>query len=153
MTITIRSASTADIARLAALRRAYTAERHELSAGADPDFERRFRAWWEQVEPCSVSWLAEDGALPVGMLSLLVLPRMPSPGRRTGSLGYLPLLYVRPDRRDRGLGRRLLEAAFDHARRHDIAKIILRPTERAAGLYRRAGFRPGGDHLVWRHEP
>lgn len=150
MMIEIRRADSQDVAQLAALRREYGTEMHSLQADADPGFEHRFLAWHERTKQSCVSWIATADAHAVGLLSLIVIPRMPNPDRHTGQLAYLPFLYVRPNHRNSGIGRRLLDAAFDHARKNDVAKIILRPTDQAVSLYRRAGFRMADDHLVWR---
>jgi GNAT superfamily N-acetyltransferase len=72
------------------------------------------------------------------------------PSVYTGALdAYLEELYVVPERRGRGLGRALLEAAMDHARECGAAHIDLGTSENdvaARGLYESAGFtnREGG---------
>jgi ribosomal protein S18 acetylase RimI-like enzyme len=72
------------------------------------------------------------------------------PSLYTGALdAYLEELYVVPERRGRGLGRALLEAAMDHARRRGAAHIDLGTSEgdvAALALYESAGFtnREGG---------
>jgi ribosomal protein S18 acetylase RimI-like enzyme len=68
----------------------------------------------------------------------------------TGALdAYLEELYVVPERRGRGLGRALLEAAMEHARGRGTAHIDLGTSEddvAARALYESAGFtnREGG---------
>lgn len=72
------------------------------------------------------------------------------PSIYTGALdAYLEELYVVPELRGRGLGRALLEAAMEHARRHGAAHIELGTSEddvAARALYESAGFtnREGG---------
>ncbi|MDQ3859173.1 MAG: GNAT family N-acetyltransferase [Actinomycetota bacterium] len=72
------------------------------------------------------------------------------PSLYTGALdAYLEELYVVPERRGRGLGRALLEAAMDNAREHGAAHIDLGTGEEdvaARSLYESAGFtnREGG---------
>ena len=56
---------------------------------------------------------------------------------------YLEELYVVPDRRGRGLGRKLLEAAIDLARREGATHMDLGTSEddvAARALYERLGF-------------
>ena len=64
---------------------------------------------------------------------------------------YLWGMYVRPESRRQGLGRRLLDAALDHARGLDgvsLAHIgVGETTAEAKSLYERAGFQ------VWGIEP
>ena len=72
------------------------------------------------------------------------------PSLYTGALdAYLEEFYVVPERRGRGLGRALLEAAMDHARARGAARIDLNTSEddvAARALYESAGFtnREGG---------
>ena len=72
------------------------------------------------------------------------------PSLYTGALdAYLEELYVVPGRRGRGLGRALLGAAMEHARRRGAAHIDLGTSEddvAARALYESAGFtnREGG---------
>ena len=66
------------------------------------------------------------------------------PSVYTGALdAYLEELYVIPERRGRGRGRALLEAAMQHAREHGAAHIELNTGETdvaARSLYESAGF-------------
>ena len=58
-------------------------------------------------------------------------------------------VYVRRDRRGRGLGRALLAALDGEARRHGYHKLVLAMfpwNEGALGLYRRHGFRDVGTY-------
>jgi GNAT superfamily N-acetyltransferase len=72
------------------------------------------------------------------------------PSLYTGALdAYLEELYVVPERRGRGLGRALLEAAMDHARERGAARIDLNTSVgdvAARALYESVGFtnREGG---------
>ena len=80
------------------------------------------------------------------------------PSLYTGVLdAYLEELYVVPERRGRGLGRALLEAAMDHARERGAAHIDLGTSEddvAARALYESAGFtnregRPDGPRMLY----
>jgi ribosomal protein S18 acetylase RimI-like enzyme len=60
-----------------------------------------------------------------------------------GPNAYLGELWVRPERRGEGLGRALLEAAMDEARRRGCDHIDITTSmddEAARGLYESAGF-------------
>jgi ribosomal protein S18 acetylase RimI-like enzyme len=87
--------------------------------------------------------LAEDGR--DGFAELRFRPSL-----YTGALdAHLEELYVVPERRGRGLGRALLEAAMEHARQRGAAHIDLGTSEgdvAARALYENAGFinREGG---------
>jgi GNAT superfamily N-acetyltransferase len=144
--VSIRVAGLADGPAVAALRRAWTEE----NAGGpveDAGFDDVFAAWFEREHDQRVTWLAEDEGRVVGMLNLLVFTRMPRPrpadaAPHAGQWGYVANVYVAPAARDRGTGRALLAAATAHADAHGFARLVLSPTERAVGLYERAGFAP-----------
>jgi len=81
-------------------------------------------------------------------------------GNLLGTYGLYPLsketcelrkMYFVPEMRGRGLGRRILERAVDHARRLHYAAIVLEThsvLKEAIHLYTRFGFVPTGlDHV------
>lgn len=115
----VRVATADDVPALSGLRRAWTEE----NAGRpveDPSFEAVFADWFEREAGQRVTWLALDGDRAVGMLNLLVFTRMPRPSvaeaaALPGRWGYVANVYVVPGDRDRGIGRRLLDAATAHA--------------------------------------
>lgn len=116
---------------------------------ADPGFEARFADWFEMTVDGSVGWLTEVDAHPVGMLHMFVHARMPTPARDTAGWAYVGVLFVESEYRNAGLGRRLLDKAFEYATDHGLSRILLHPTEKAVPLYRRAGFRVAGQYLAW----
>jgi ribosomal protein S18 acetylase RimI-like enzyme len=80
------------------------------------------------------------------------------PSLYTGALdAHLEELYVVPDRRGRGLGRALLNAAMEHARGRGAAHIDLGTSEddvAARALYESAGFtnhevKPDGPRMLY----
>jgi GNAT superfamily N-acetyltransferase len=144
--LTVRLAGAADLGRLAALRREYGAEEH--GPADDPGFEARFAGWLAGAGQRRLFWLAEVGAAPVGMLNLSVFERMPWPGRPDSRWGYIGNVFVLTGHRDRGVGRRLLDAALDYARRSDFARVVLAPSPRSVPFYSRAGFRPATSLLI-----
>jgi GNAT superfamily N-acetyltransferase len=63
------------------------------------------------------------------------------------NVGRVRHVYVRPDRRRRGVGERLLAALEAHARGHFTALVLRTDTTAAAGFYAALGYRalpPGG---------
>ena len=147
----IRIAGPADVAALAALRRAWTAEDDGPGAdegGADEGFEARFGDWFERESARRVFWLAEAGGIPAGMVTLVTFERMPRPGRDPGAWGYLSNAYVAPAHRSRGIGSALLRALLAHAAERGFTRVVLHPSERAVPLYQRFGFAAASDLLV-----
>ena len=93
------------------------------------------------------------GKPPAGLAELRFRPSI-----WTGELdAYLEELYVVPQRRGRGIGRALLDAAMEAARRRGAAHIDLGTSEddtAAIGLYERCGFtnregHPGGPRMLY----
>lgn len=134
----VRVASAADLPALADLRRRWTEERRGV--GPDPTFDARFAAWFEAEAHQRTFWLAEADDRPVGMTNLLRFVRMPGPGIEAGGWGYLGNMFVVPEHRNAGVGRRLLDALVAHADALGLERIVLSPSERSVPFYRRAGF-------------
>ena len=150
--VDVRVASREDRAAVAALRRAWTEEQ----AGApveDDDFAERFDAWAEREQDQRITWLGLVDGEPAGMVNLLVFTRMPRPGQDTSRWGYLANCYVRPERRNSGLGARMLEACTSYADEHGFVRIVLSPSERSVPFYARGGFEPATTLMVRRPGP
>ncbi|MGH3040349.1 MAG: GNAT family N-acetyltransferase [Gaiellaceae bacterium] len=138
--IPIRVASTADAPAFGRLLYAFNAEFGEATPEADVIAQRAAPL----IESGEVIVLfVGEGA--DGFAELRLRPSL-----YTGALdAYLEELYVVPERRGHGLGRALLEAAMEHARKRGAAHIDLGTSEDdvvARALYESAGFtnREGG---------
>jgi GNAT superfamily N-acetyltransferase len=97
------------------------------------------------------AWAAEaDGRL-VGCVWLRLVERVPHPNLPRGArpIAYLTNMYVEPELRDAGLGRRLLEVALDAARSDEVDGVVLWPSDRSRPFYERAGFRGLPDGPMW----
>ena len=136
----IRLATAADAPTFGRLLHAFNAEYGE----PEPDAETIAERAAPLIESGEVTVLfAGEG--PDGFAELRFRPSL-----YTGALdAYLEELYVLPERRGRGLGRALLNAAMDHARERGAARIDLNTSTddvAARALYESAGFtnREGG---------
>jgi GNAT superfamily N-acetyltransferase len=136
----IRRATDDDAVTLAALRRDWI-EEHD-GAVEDATFEACFVDWYQRESSRRVTWLAEVGGRPVGMVNLAVFTRMPRPGHPPARWGYLGNAFVLAAHRNRGLGTRLLAALLDHAVAEGFVRVVLSPSARSVPFYRRAGFGP-----------
>jgi ribosomal protein S18 acetylase RimI-like enzyme len=145
---TIRLATPADARAFGRLLHAFNTEFDEPTPDAEVIAERAAPL----IESGEVTALfAGDG--PDGFASLRFRPSL-----YTGALdAYLEELYVVPERRGHGLGRALLEAAMEYARKRGAAHIDLGTSENdvaARALYERAGFtnregRPDGPVMLY----
>jgi ribosomal protein S18 acetylase RimI-like enzyme len=138
--IHVRRATAADAAAVARLLHDFNLEFLEPSPGV--------RALTETVERLlgegEITVLLAEGG-PDGLALLRFRPALWSSGLEA----YLQELYVIPDRRGRGIGRTLLQAAIDLARERGADGIDLNTGETdtaARGLYESMGFtnREGG---------
>ena len=136
----IRAATAGDAPVFGRLLHAFNSEYGEPEPDADTIAERAAPL----IESGEVTVLFV-GEGPDGFAELRFRPSL-----YTGALdAYLEELYVVPERRGRGLGRALLEAAIDHARERGAARIDLNTSVddvAARALYESAGFtnREGG---------
>lgn len=144
----VRAATSADVALLAALRRTWTKE--DGHDAGDADFEQRFARWFTREQAHRITWLAETGDTPIGMLNLLLFDRMPAPGRGAGGWAYLANMFVLNGFRNHGVGRLLLDTAIAYATDAGLERIVLHPSARAVPFYERAGF-GAADMLLVRH--
>jgi GNAT superfamily N-acetyltransferase len=149
--VRVRTATADDVATIAALRTAWTAEQ----AGEEIDddgFFATFGEWFARESDQRVTWIADTDDRPVGMLNMLVFTRMPRPRRadetRPTQWGYIANVFVDADQRNAGVGRRLLDAATAYADEHGFARIVLSPSERSVPFYQRAGFVPATSLLI-----
>ena len=95
----------------------------------------------------------EPGAKPTAADVTVFLVARDDEGRALGcgamrdlepGVAELKRMYVRPEARGRGLGRAILEALEDEARRRDVTVLRLETghaQHEAVGLYERAGYR------------
>ena len=144
----IRLAGAADAPAFGRLLHAFNVEFGDPTPDADVIAERAAPL----IESGEVTVLLA-GEEPDGFAELRFRPSL-----YTGVLdAYLEELYVVPERRGRGLGRALLEAAMDHARERGAAHIDLGTSEddvAARALYESAGFtnregRPDGPRMLY----
>ena len=141
---TVREATAADAARLAALRlefRASIGTPEEQGAA----FLARCTAWMQsRLTPGSPwrAWIAEGEQKLLGTVWIEVIEKMPNPIAEPEENGYLTNFYVIPSAQGTGIGTALLDAALGWCREREVHALILWPTKRSRSLYERHGFAP-----------
>lgn len=102
-----------------------------------------------QGQPVGI--LAYDGADPIAWCSIAPRPTFPrlrtsgvtsAANANDASIWSLTCFYVPRRLRSRGLARRLLQAAIDHARQQGAAAVEAYPTDPESPSYRYGGVRP-----------
>jgi putative acetyltransferase len=87
--------------------------------------------------PGSVYWLAEENGILLGGCGLFATPGLPE------GCAELVKLYLLPECRGRGIGRMLMEKAFESARELGYTQLYLESMpelSKAIGIYEKAGF-------------
>ena len=147
MSIQVREATLGDYQALCAL----FAELDEFHRLKRPDFFRPFDGparSWEQIGqwlagPASTVLVAEREGEVIGLAVLLPRPLSPFAGAVPRKVVVLDNLVVRADRRDRGIGRRLVAASIDWARGQGASHVELgvhAVNRHALRFYERLGF-------------
>jgi GNAT superfamily N-acetyltransferase len=144
---TIQQAVDADLAAVAQLRREWTLEQD--GEYTDPGYGERFAAWFARESSRRITWLAEVDGRFVGMMNLAVFERMPRPGRVPSRWGYLGNAFVLAAYRNQGIGGQLIHAVLSYADENSFARVVLSPSERSIPFYKRAGFGPANELLLW----
>ena len=76
----------------------------------------------------------------VGCGGICLQREMPSPDNRNGLCGYLMNIYVRPDNRQKGIGKEIVKWLIHQARERHVTKIYLETSESGQSLYQELGF-------------
>ena len=134
--VAVRRATAAELSAVIALLLAQL--REHGSTLAEDEIAAAATALFEQPERGRFL-VAVDGGAVIGMAALTSVWSL----ERGGVAVWLDELYVRPERRGRGIGQALLELSLASAREMGARAIELevdREHARAENLYRRAGF-------------
>ncbi|KQR54516.1 acetyltransferase [Leifsonia sp. Leaf336] len=102
-------------------------------------FAARFAAWaaGRRSHECFV---AVEGDRVLGMAWLAIVDRVPSARLFERASGDLQCAYVVPDRRDDGIGGRLIDAVLARAAELGLERVTVHSSPRAVPVYERHGF-------------
>jgi GNAT superfamily N-acetyltransferase len=93
-------------------------------------------------------WVAESGGGLVGTLWVERVDKVPRPYERPERWGYVTNVYVAPEHRNAGLGRRMLDVTVEEAKASNWELLLLWPSELSGAFYARAGFKPASDAVL-----
>ena len=85
-------------------------------------------------------WVAEERGRIAGHVWLATIEKVPNPVAEAERHAYVTNVYVRPENRGAGAGKRLMAAAMSWCESHGVDSVILWPTQKSRSLYTRAGF-------------
>jgi GNAT superfamily N-acetyltransferase len=90
-------------------------------------------------------WVIDDGKRLLGHVCVELFEKMPNPVNEPELHAYLTNLYVVPEKRGQGLGKKLLEKALSWCRVQGVDATILWASPGSRSLYRRCGLREPDD--------
>ncbi|MFE9398175.1 GNAT family N-acetyltransferase [Streptomyces flavidovirens] len=127
------------------------------------------RAWRESYRRWLGKWLEADGPVLVVVVSepatgcsdpgrrkllacatAVVDERAPSPACLSGRAGWIQSVVVDPAARGQGLGSEIVRYAVRRLKDQGADEVFLQTTPEANRLYRRAGFAPTGEDLLFK---
>ena len=139
--MTFEKAGTAEIGQLIELRLAYLAE----DGGLCPEDEARIRrdlpGYFERhLNDDLFPFVAWEKDIIVACALLLIAEKPMSPAFINGRTATVLNVYTRPEYRDRGYARKLMEMLMDEAVRREVCRVELKATPKGQNLYRPLGF-------------
>jgi GNAT superfamily N-acetyltransferase len=151
MSAAVRVATTADIPTLVEMRREWTFEDNADAETTRGDFEEAMASLLT-AGIADRSWrvfVAEDGGELVAHMYVRLVEKVPRPVPGKRYIAYVTNVYTRPDRRGRGIGGRILTHIQAWAREESVELLFVWPSDESVGFWRRHGFEPPSDLLVW----
>lgn len=147
--VEIRIARDDELEEVVRLRWLWTTERGAQAETDEESFVRGAAAWARAHRETHVPHVAidPDGTV-VGMAWLALTPRVASTHSLDRWSGDLQSCYVLPDRRDAGIGGRLVEAVLATARERGAEHVTVHTSPGSIRMYARHGFQPN-DRLLW----
>jgi GNAT superfamily N-acetyltransferase len=143
--ITYRAATVDDLEAMARLRWAMQAERQPEQSSETITWDTYLAAYREafadQVARGGFEgWLAEDGAMPVSCVILLLWRTPPIFDQLVRRRGMVSSVYTLPDYRRKGIARQLMQMLIARAQELHIRRLVLWASEMGEPLYENLGF-------------
>src|SRR5258708_5191100 len=126
-----RMAETKDALELASLRWGLrTDDAPVFDAAHRLSFVKAFVKWMESApDKDLVHWVAEQAGSVIGVVSVRVIHKMPSPEEFDGKFGYVTNSYVLPAHRNASVGTGLLTAVKDWALNEGLELLVVWPSD------------------------
>ena len=143
MNIEIRKAGLADLELLMSWRMEVL---HEVfSVPADQPLkklEQENRRYYQRALPkeAHIACLVYADTRVIGCGGVCLYREMPSPDNPNGNCAYLMNIYVRPEFRGHGAGKKIVSWLIQQAKEKETTKIYLETSKRGRSLYEKMGF-------------
>jgi GNAT superfamily N-acetyltransferase len=140
----IRKALVADIPEIARQRRLLLQLADGASDEALDDMVPRMEGYLATAMPAGYfhAWLAEKDGAVVGGAAVVVHVHPPSTKEPMTRRAHILNVFIYPEHRRRGAGRRLMETAIEWCRAEGFRFADLHATDEGRPLYESLGFRP-----------
>ncbi|MBO6758730.1 MAG: GNAT family N-acetyltransferase [Roseibium sp.] len=142
MAVTTRPVTSDDCGLICRHRRDMFAAAGEVraakAAGSD-----EYKDWQAQhlTSGAYFGFIAEAGGRPVGGIGLMILDWPPHPEHpQITQRGYVLNLFVEPDCRGQGIGKRLIAEADREFRKRGVSFAVLTATDQARPIYEKDGW-------------
>ena len=142
-----------NVGDLAALRFQWRSEEAGEKGLSREGFELKFFEWYEAQRETHRAYLATIEGKPVGFAWLLVVDRVPGPGRFVRRSGMVQSVYVQPVHRNAGVGTKLLESLISDARTMALDYLTVHPSTSSFAFYQRLSFDSADKALELRFTP
>ena len=152
--ITTRLATSSDAETLARLRWNFRLELRPATAPPPrpwQEFEDVMSSFLGEVFTSGswAIWVAEEEGQILANLYIRRIRKVPNPVQFFAEIGYVTNVYCVPERRNRGVGDQLMQAAQDWAKAEGVELLFLWPSQRSVPFYLRHGFRRENDILEY----
>jgi len=148
---TIRQAILADVDVIVAHRRAMFQDMGSAPDDVVDAMAMEFRPWVEAKMLAGeyLGWfaMAENSTIAAGA-GLWLMDWPPHVLGRSQRRGNILNVYTEREFRRQGLARRLVEAAVDWCREHNVDTVILHASEEGRSMYENMGFRPTNEMRI-----
>ncbi|MEG6138972.1 GNAT family N-acetyltransferase [Enterobacter kobei] len=142
--INIRKPTIAELPILAELRWALCSDDEETELPVDKArYTEQFLKRERELEAMGnlINYIAEKDAELIGVISLILVNKIPSSCEINGCWGYVTNVYVRPAYRSYEVGEKLLNFVKNQAIADKCELLVVWPRDRSYPFYKRAGFK------------
>lgn len=138
--MSVRIARAADVPRVAGLKVAWSNVPTDPTDAGRVEYIAVLERWMREHDDTVVCAVAERGEDLVGMAWLVVFERAPDLHAHRRLSGDVQSVYVLPEHRSRGIGRRLVRALLEAADARGVGRVTVSANADAAPMYRSLGF-------------
>ena len=97
-----------------------------------------------------IACVVYDNNKVIGCGGMCLYNEMPSPDNINGKCAYLMNIYVKPEYRKQGVGKKICSWLIGQAKSKDITKIYLESSDAAKDMYENLGFEKMKNYLMYR---